>query len=837
MKKFVSIAILSAILLLGSSIFFTSNVPNLLPTSASLSIEQNQTLTEGIPAVDLPLQTSNLSSTYNITIDVWIMMGASFNETKFMENLPSWYAPIERYPTSYSPSVIYDMNYTINYNLTYFTTQDILAYRNFLYVNAHIDASPYFLDGINETARYIPSAIVEDYFESLNVLRPTLVFLDTYTIDPTNFHYYYYNISSLDLDGYSNPRPYGATYQISGGGEKIPLLWFDYSAGPSEYRDEGYSFITSFDSESLAENMAFRLQKAIELRFVPSYLYEPLFAYERVIFEFLLVNLDNSSFDYFSKIDAEYLMDQYSRLNPAIDWQFRLSEWDYSQDSVFMAVLDSARNDTTHRYDGDMILNHLDSVYSSLFNSSSDGELVFPVFLFAFPDDWMFDSFLGIANNIDGKFAYAVSATNRNYANPTIDLYYPNWFVGTSSSLPSGYYTYIYAYAGSYNEIFEVNLESNQALSVIVLDNDGFAQYSSSKPFVPLAYYNGTNLSFNVSVHIWQQYYFIIENSGSGTATYNISINIFRDRSFGFSFVSLHEVGHGLGLSHPHDGWSWIDYQNYGYGEFLDWQWDLSHTPMTYAHHVPTFSILEVRHYQRSIAPKLFFDLSSRYDQVRTELLSQTQYVSHDVYNAATDFVTLMLDVVNEYPEFVEGNVPTEELPAVIQALYNAYSNLTVVESFDPTVNSAITVTNGNPEDYRIVVTNTWNNETIANSTNVETIPIDVTWVVLDVRVIRLADGHERSVTLNSWESLEINLDWLFPVETTSVASNTSATTTTQTHTSITISNNVSTTNLTSSPTSPAFLPLHLTPIFVGILIAVAFHKVKSKKFSLISMT
>ncbi|MEE8132430.1 MAG: hypothetical protein V3T40_02525, partial [Nitrososphaerales archaeon] len=49
------------------------------------------------------------------------------------------------------------------------------------------------------------------------------------------------------------------------------------------------------------------------------------------------------------------------------------------------------------------------------------------------------------------------------------------------------------------------------------------------------------------------------------------------DIGAGLSFVTIHEMGHVLGLRHPHDG------SNPTQGEFFNWFFDWSYTPMTYS--------------------------------------------------------------------------------------------------------------------------------------------------------------------------------------------------------------------------------------------------------------
>ena len=61
----------------------------------------------------------------------------------------------------------------------------------------------------------------------------------------------------------------------------------------------------------------------------------------------------------------------------------------------------------------------------------------------------------------------------------------------------------------------------------------------------------------------------------------------------GYTKLIIHEVGHMLGLRHPHDGWSWDKYNDTGIPSISDWLRDLISTPMTYAHQDTVFSTFD----------------------------------------------------------------------------------------------------------------------------------------------------------------------------------------------------------------------------------------------------
>jgi hypothetical protein len=79
---------------------------------------------------------------------------------------------------------------------------------------------------------------------------------------------------------------------------------------------------------------------------------------------------------------------------------------------------------------------------------------------------------------------------------------------------------------------------------------------------------------------------FADDNWIDGTPSYMFLFTtpLYRQLGFGLSAPTVHEVGHHIGLSHPHDGYDWEQNLDYGVNGpfFFSWQGDFSATTMSY---------------------------------------------------------------------------------------------------------------------------------------------------------------------------------------------------------------------------------------------------------------
>jgi hypothetical protein len=632
-------------------------IPNLSNSQTNFPKDSNNyTLSNEIQS-ESPLKPQDVKLPYlpdtldfDLNIIFFGIEQSRLNESYLISLLNEWYAPIDRIPHYYNP-IQYNMNYTLNYNISYVNGLILEDFIEFLDTNSVEHFAPYFIQPEYHYAKYIQSSVVEKWLETRFVSNgiPTLVFIDTYTIDPLNHMPYYYNASSPDLDSGTNPRPFGAYYQIAGGGEDSKLLWLDLSAGPTEYfnahtqgvSEEKLPPIWTYEDISekekiLSEDISIYINTALELRFLPSNLYTPMYSRTHIKVEILLIDLDPTEFDYSSMIDAEYMISEYKRFNPFIEWSYSLNEWLWHEDTDFVNVLNNANDTESRTVDAWPILDYLDTVYSDLFNQSNNDMLILPVFLFAFPINYMFNSFLGIARGDgNGNFSYVVSALNRQYAEPEFGLLYSGTF-NFNNIQSEEYRIHEGWFLGLYNDELKINADAGTGnVNFYVLDSYNYERYLNNQSFVARDQILNLTGSGSISIHsyIRSNLTVIIENIGETTTGFSYSYEWLRERSFGFTFITMHEVGHALGLAHPHDGFSWNDFYDFGSKGYVYWLWDLTFSQLTYAHFHDKISIIDEHNQMRSTTEMLLRLNEKSFTNIINETLNYHDYMPESVLN------------------------------------------------------------------------------------------------------------------------------------------------------------------------------------------------------------
>ncbi|MHA2252679.1 MAG: hypothetical protein ACXAD7_20110, partial [Candidatus Kariarchaeaceae archaeon] len=182
-----------------------------------------------------------------------------------------------------------------------------------------------------------------------------------------------------------------------------------------------------------------------------------------------------------------------------------------------------------------------------------------------------------------------------------------------------------------------------------ILDYVNFIRWYEGSPYQ--ARYSQINLNsannipaFNISASdTLDILYWKVSNDQVDSATYDLTVNAFETVSSGMTHTALHEASHAMGMSHPHDGFSWRWYNDnqyycnnqndtYGFydscnGEYAYWLWDQSSTYMSYATQPHGMSVLDKMAMQRGTGYQYLQDFKSDYDNYLDEIFSRHEYL------------------------------------------------------------------------------------------------------------------------------------------------------------------------------------------------------------------
>jgi len=601
------------------------------------------------------------------------------NETAIRNDLIDWHAPISRYPEIYNGNptdgIDFKMNYTINYDFTFLGTQDLLDYKNFIKTNGTVGQPyydwPYTIDSlvnmpdVTDTAYYVRSENAETYLQTRygDPLQHTVVVINTFTGYENSFTPYYYNTSYTDLD---HPdfvgRRYSSTNQIAGGASNSRLLYVDYSAGPESYyrSNQPHEHITDYDLtqsssvDQLNLDIADDIQSAIELKMLPSYIYDPIIPAETVKFEFILMNFEDaaaipqlsavptSNYDYLSNFDPETVIKNFVGFNSRVNWTYdilgKLNWYDIPNMNQSMIT---AINTTSSEIASGPIMSVLDQEYGNIFSASNASVTIIPAFIWGMPELYGTD-FGGVATGDNlGSFTYLIAAQSQYVASGT--QYSLPWLTSPfTDTLSVGSSSWIGIYTGYFEgEIYQSEIDVSQGdnLTLEVMTPSNYVKYSNGQSYETVAiqtnlYASASTYKFNLTAgDIYNPYFWVFKNTGKTSSSFSMSMTAFRQLTYGYSRVLVHEGGHSVGVSHPHDGFSWEKYyagDGY-YGEYVDWLWDDSYSTMSYAASIPGFSSMDYDTIQRGFLPTYFEQLNQSYQMILDKISNLSGYVPFSV--------------------------------------------------------------------------------------------------------------------------------------------------------------------------------------------------------------
>lgn len=604
-----------------------------LINSASYKLESNKFTIPDIPQL----------FEYDINLIFLGINNTILNESSLVNNLPQWYAPIDEMQYWFDNKIVFDINFSLRYHPYYLDQEVVQNYRDFLYNNSKEDLAPCFIQPEYTKAHYIHSSLVEEYLTQNIIIDqvPTLIIIDTYSFDPSNHTPYYYNSTYNELDaefrGYlSNPVPWGSTYQIAGGAKNSRLLWLDLSAGPTFYA--GYSFESTegevsnvtippiwtyeglIDAKSkLTQDLVIYVTKAIETRILPSYTYIPPSPTKEVKFEMIMIDFDPSDYDYFSSINGSYIISEYQRINPLINWTYSISNWDWESDDDFIQIINTIFDNSTNVFYIQEFLSYFDDKFKDLFNASTLEKLIIPIILFTYPSHYRFEPDWGgftktIYDEDEGmwKFGYTFCRLDSQSADP--DFIESDSVSLNNFEISNGSIFINSASLGTFNERFELSVDVNTGfVNMYFLDDYNYNRFNHSLPFIDLFNNSMEKLSnisgikeLRVPIKIKGLYHLILENIGNSSSFLNISLSLNKDWMAGFTWKTMHEIGHAIGLQHPHQGFSWKQFnpQSTLSGMYYYWLWDFSYSQVNYAHNAPTISLMDIDTARRGMIPR-----------------------------------------------------------------------------------------------------------------------------------------------------------------------------------------------------------------------------------------
>ncbi|MCJ7424334.1 hypothetical protein MUP01_08725 [Candidatus Bathyarchaeota archaeon] len=532
----------------------------------------------------------------------------SIDTAEIYKQLPTNYTQINR-------GVYYDLkkwtqysSFQIEYGFSGFDTPwQIFAgkFAEYIERNHQVDYAPYWLqEGLTysgvtttpvEQCWYVNAREAELWIKNN---APTGAFQDGYTIlimdtwhtTPKINAYYFYNGSVPSVPLPIDPSS-GESQFMMGYGGYYRFLFIDLQAGPSIYRDTDsikplWLYDLPADAKDLSRDVGKIVKNTVELRFLPSYLYAPDYRPSY----WVNVTIFNKDPTLPILFDMNRLLQEYRDFQPQSTFEGAFQTVQIQSDSELFAAVETATNVngiTDPDQVGNYFMQHLDG-----YVGSHGEDYVLPVFILGGYD---LGGLLGRSNSDEhGNPAFVLECLNRKMGG--FDLINKPWGVlNQPYSVNPGWivwFTDPVMLDKNMMLTFDFHLLSGTA-KVYIADAYNFKKWTDN------GYdFNKANFRMVWSITTDQQlefytpspngkYYIIVENDGYTTTTFYGAVITSRIEGYTLTPLTIHETGHSLGLSHPHDGFSWILYQQ-GLpvdlpGEYDYWLWDFSTTPMTYA--------------------------------------------------------------------------------------------------------------------------------------------------------------------------------------------------------------------------------------------------------------
>ena len=418
----------------------------------------------------------------------------------------------------------------------------------------------------------------------------TFFIMDTWHTTPKIDNYYFYNGSVPSVPLPIDPESRESQFMMGYGGY-YRFLFLDLQAGPSVYRDTNsikplWLYDLPAQARDLSRDLGKIVKNTVELRFLPSYLYAPEYRPSY----WVNVTIFNKDPTLPILFDMNRLLQEYRDFQPQSTFDGAFQTVQIQSDAGLFAAVEAA-TDVDGITDSDQVSDYF-LAHLSTYVGPHGNDYVLPVFILGGYD---LGGLLGRSSSDgQGKPAFVLECLNRKMGGfDLVDL--PWGGLSQPYSLDPGWFAWFTQPVMLDKNMmltFDFHLLSGTA-KVYIADAYNFKKWTDSG-------HDFSKASFRMAWSVTQdqplefytptpngKYYIIVENDGFVTTSFYGLVITSRTEGYTLTPLTVHETGHSLGLSHPHDGFSWILYQQ-GLpvdlpGEYVYWLWDFSTTPMTYA--------------------------------------------------------------------------------------------------------------------------------------------------------------------------------------------------------------------------------------------------------------
>ena len=549
------------------------------------------TVSEGI-LDELPSHPSPSTTVVSTAIDinvVFVGVPEDLIDINIIKSeLPEEHAPIVRMKREYLGRIIPYVYYTLNYHFYTFSEIEASNYAQWL-TNLHEEhGAPIWLQesGIY-TAWYIREEYAEawfdekydQYYEQLGA-GYTLFIVDTYHTAYRITDYYFYNLSRADVETGLIPGMSGQFAVAFGGDSRYLVL--DLSAGPTQYVGQRFPYRNIWQYSSTAEfsgDIAFYIRSAVELRFLSSLLYPAYWWYNYILYVNVFNNESDVDYAPILEMNKEYIEEQFNRLLPFSNFRVIIqSRYVANYEDLWNLMKREVDPDTGELPSAEPFKEWV-RLHKDEFVPEYENTVVIPVFVFAgmkFRGGLLGEA---VASTENGELDFIIVLTNRGLLGLNYETYLIDRVQVVVDRLlllnENGYVSGISRNGGLF-----LLMQSSGEIGVIVTDKRGYDELitiGSTSRIVDQFTVNGVAQRYIPNVPTGSIYYVFTYPITAPQTLVCYIFEAFR-AGYGMATTMIHEVGHGLGLSHPHDGYSWSNQRDYVY-----WIWDFSDTPMTYA--------------------------------------------------------------------------------------------------------------------------------------------------------------------------------------------------------------------------------------------------------------